>query len=113
VFISFEQLVILLLLALILFGPEKLPEIGEKLGRWMAKLRHASQELTREYQPFAHHETPSAFPPPAASSPYPLPANAYDFCPHCGQRLQEDFAFCPHCGRHLKEEATPQPPLAG
>ena len=113
-FISFEQLIILLLLALILFGPEKLPEIGEKLGRWMAKLRHASQELTKEYQPFGHPEPPPpAFPSPVVSPQAVPPTSAYDFCPHCGQGLEQDFSFCPHCGRRLKETAAPAPPLAG
>ncbi len=121
-FISFEQLVILLLLALILFGPEKLPEIGEKLGRWMAKLRHASQELTKEYQPFGQYEPPkpSAYPRPGDTSPYLPPSDAYEFCPHCGEKLRGDFPFCPYCGQRIKEEAhkaappPPQtPPLAG
>ncbi len=120
-FISFEQLIILLLLALILFGPERLPEIGEKLGRWMAKLRHASQELTREYQPFGQPEPPkpSAFPRPGDASPY-LPAGTYEFCPHCGKKLLGDFPFCPYCGQRIKEEAEKAepkpgatPPLAG
>ncbi len=109
-FISFEQLIILLLLALILFGPEKLPEIGEKLGRWMAKLRHASQELTKEYQPFGHPEPPPpAFPPP----PAPPLAAPESFCPHCGEKLGQNFAFCPHCGQRVKETAGVTPPLAG
>ena len=112
-FLSFEQLVVLLLLALILFGPEKLPEIGEKLGRWMAKLRQASQDLTKEYQPFTPYEPPPAFPTPVVSPPAIPPMGAYEFCPHCGQKLEQDFAFCPHCGQRLKKPATPEPPLAG
>ncbi|OGP70250.1 MAG: hypothetical protein A2Z73_02840 [Deltaproteobacteria bacterium RBG_13_60_28] len=52
--ISFEQLILLLVLALILFGPEKLPEIAEKIGRWVAKLRQASSEMSQHYQQVLH-----------------------------------------------------------
>lgn len=91
-FISFEQLVILLLLAFILFGPERLPEIAAKLGRWMAKVRQASLEMTQQLnQP----------PPNPLESPYPGQELT---CPQCRRSLGgHDFTYCPHCGHRLQE----------
>jgi Sec-independent protein translocase protein TatA len=98
-FISFEQLVLLLLLAFILFGPEKLPEYAEKLGRLVAHLRQASSEITQQVQqPLQnlrnHLDSPKIYPDVT--------------CPQCRQTLDHDFIFCPHCGHRLKEGPGPQ-----
>ena len=102
-FLSFEQLVLLLLLAFILFGPEKLPEYAEKLGRLVARLRETSAEMTQQVQQplknLQHQlESPGVYPGVT--------------CPQCRQSLDHDFLFCPHCGHRLKETPCPQPPLA-
>jgi len=39
------EMLFLLLLAFLLFGPKKLPEIGRKLGRALAEFKRASNEL--------------------------------------------------------------------
>jgi len=41
---------ILLFLAYLLFGPKKLPEIARTLGKGMAELRRASNELKRSLE---------------------------------------------------------------
>jgi sec-independent protein translocase protein TatA len=41
------ELIFILLLALLIFGPKKLPEIGRTLGKGMSEFRRASNELTR------------------------------------------------------------------
>lgn len=43
--IGAPELIILLVLALIIFGPGKLPEVGQALGRTVREFRHASNEL--------------------------------------------------------------------
>jgi len=99
--ISFEELIILLVLAFILFGPQKLPEYAETLGRFVAKMRQASSELTRQYQnPFQYPPDPPPPPPPAATAA----------CPSCQQPVTPEFTFCPKCGQRLKEEHYPPPP---
>jgi Sec-independent protein translocase protein TatA len=45
--LGFQEVLFLLLLALLLFGPRQLPEMGRKLGRGLAQLRRTSQELKR------------------------------------------------------------------
>lgn len=44
--IQFPEIVVILLLALLLFGPKKLPEIGRTLGSAMRELRKAAQEFS-------------------------------------------------------------------
>jgi TatA/E family protein of Tat protein translocase len=41
------ELIFILLLALLIFGPKRLPEIGRTLGRGMSEFRKASNELKR------------------------------------------------------------------
>jgi TatA/E family protein of Tat protein translocase len=45
-FLGPMQIMFLLLVLLIIFGPQKLPEIGQQLGRALRELRRAGQELT-------------------------------------------------------------------
>ncbi len=37
--IGFQELVIIFIVALLVFGPEKLPEIGRTLGKWVVEIR--------------------------------------------------------------------------
>jgi TatA/E family protein of Tat protein translocase len=39
------ELIIILVIALIIFGPRKLPELGRSLGRSLGEFRRASNEL--------------------------------------------------------------------
>ncbi len=43
--IGIPELLIILIVALIIFGPKRLPELGKALGRGMAEFRKASSEL--------------------------------------------------------------------
>jgi len=57
------ELIFILLLALLIFGPKRLPEIGRTLGKGMSEFRKASNELTRTLNAeLALDETPA--PPP-------------------------------------------------
>lgn len=44
------ELLLVLVLALIVFGPDKLPEIGQGLGRAVREFRRATSQLTEEFQ---------------------------------------------------------------
>ena len=46
--ISFWELLFILLIALIIFGPGKLPEIARMLGQGIRKFKMVTTELTRE-----------------------------------------------------------------
>jgi len=41
------EIFIILLLALIVLGPTRLPDLARKLGRWTSELRAAAREITK------------------------------------------------------------------
>ena len=43
-----SELLIILVLALLLLGPKRLPEVGEALGKTLRKFREASRDLKDE-----------------------------------------------------------------
>ena len=43
--IGIQELLVIMVLALLVFGPEKLPELGRRLGRAMREFRRASDEF--------------------------------------------------------------------
>lgn len=42
------ELVLILVLALIIFGPNKLPEVGSALGRTIKEFKKSTQEVEKE-----------------------------------------------------------------
>jgi len=45
--LGLPEIIFILLLALLIFGPKRLPEIGRTLGKGMAEFRKASNDLKR------------------------------------------------------------------
>lgn len=43
--IGFPELIVIFVVALLVFGPRRLPELGRSLGRGLAEFRRASTEL--------------------------------------------------------------------
>jgi len=48
--LGFTEIAFILILALLLFGPKRLPEIGRTLGKGLAEFRRASNELRRSLE---------------------------------------------------------------
>ena len=48
--IGFPELIMIFVIALLLFGPRKLPEIGKSLGKAMNEFRRASNDLQRSLE---------------------------------------------------------------
>ncbi len=98
--IDLPEILIILVLALILFGPEKLPEYAAKLGRFVAHMRQASSEVTKPLQQALNQGPLTSLP-----TPPPTPASVLGdhFCTQCGHTLEPDFQFCPRCGRRLEK----------
>ncbi|GAW92017.1 TatA/E family twin arginine-targeting protein translocase [Calderihabitans maritimus] len=46
--IGVPELILILVLALIIFGPGKLPEVGRSLGKSIREFRNASKEIKEE-----------------------------------------------------------------
>lgn len=45
--LGFPELVFILVLALLIFGPKRLPEIGRTLGKGLSEFRRATNDLKR------------------------------------------------------------------
>ena len=70
-----QELIIIFIIALLVFGPRKLPELGKSLGRGLSEFRRASNELRNtleeevraaEYEPPPKLDAPPADSPPTA-----------------------------------------------
>lgn len=52
--IGMQELVIIFIVALLVFGPKKLPEVGKTLGQWLGELRRgvmdAKYQMEREFE---------------------------------------------------------------
>jgi len=72
------ELVFIFILALLIFGPKRLPQIGRTIGKGMAEFRRASTELQRAVNTqLEEPETPAwRAQPAAASAPAPLLSSA-------------------------------------
>lgn len=49
-FINFEESIIILIIALIIFGPKKIPEVARSLGHGVKYLKNFSQHLKKEIE---------------------------------------------------------------
>lgn len=80
--IGFPEMLVILVVALIIFGPRKLPELGRSLGRSINEFKRASNELrttlddeirTEERRTAAQ---PPAVPPALPTDPANIPSPA-------------------------------------
>lgn len=53
--IGFPELVLILIIALVIFGPKKLPELGRTLGKTMAELKRASNDIKQSIEKEIEH----------------------------------------------------------
>lgn len=71
------EMVVIFVIALLVFGPEKLPELAKKLGKGLGELRKATQEfkntldleMNRDYTHKIDHEVQK----PVEQPPLPIP----------------------------------------
>ncbi|MDA8420552.1 MAG: Sec-independent protein translocase protein TatB [Pseudomonadota bacterium] len=58
---SFSELVLIGLIALIVLGPQRLPEVARALGRWMARLRRFLEDVKRDVDHHVQDDDLAAF----------------------------------------------------
>lgn len=84
--IGAQEMIFIVIFALLIFGPKKLPELGRLLGKGLTEFRRAKnelkttfdshmQELERETRLSEHAESSKIG--PASSVPYPYPYDEY------------------------------------
>lgn len=53
---NFSEVIVILVVALIVFGPERLPSLAQKIGRLIGKARMMSNDLKQELDEQLKHE---------------------------------------------------------
>jgi TatA/E family protein of Tat protein translocase len=69
------ELIFILVLALLIFGPGKLPEIGKSVGKALGEFKRASNDLKRTIEDEVEKAT-KVEPKPDPTDPVPAPAAA-------------------------------------
>jgi TatA/E family protein of Tat protein translocase len=79
--IGMPELLLILVLALLLFGPKKLPDLGRTLGRSIAEFKKASNDLKRSLEEEveeARREAAPEKPPAGADATKPDPYRPHE-----------------------------------
>ena len=77
------ELLVILVIALLVFGAGRLPEVGSSLGKAIRGFKESSEK--REPEPLAKDPE----------------AKVDRTCPQCGKAMASDAAFCPGCGKKV------------
>jgi len=64
--LGMPEILLILVIALIIFGPRKLPELGKTLGQSLAQFRRASEDFKRQWEDEVAIERQRIEPPPPA-----------------------------------------------
>src|SRR5436309_949559 len=70
------EILVILVVALVVLGPKRLPEAGRQIGRFVSEIRHWSSTVQAEIRDVLDIEGEPPPPPPAAAPPAALPAQA-------------------------------------
>ncbi len=60
--VGLPEVTVILILALLIFGPKKLPELGKQLGKTLKSLKKASNEFQNEIDQVMNEEDKDEFP---------------------------------------------------
>ena len=66
--LGMPEILMILVIALIIFGPRKLPELGKSLGHGLAQFRKASDDFKRQWEDEVEIEKRKLDAPPAAEA---------------------------------------------
>jgi Tat protein translocase TatB subunit len=67
--VGFSELLLIMALALLVLGPQKLPKVVAEVGRWMGRARAMARQFREQLEVEAAE---SQRPPPPAPSPTPV-----------------------------------------
>jgi sec-independent protein translocase protein TatB len=116
--LGFGEIVVILVLALVLLGPQKLPEVAKQLGKGFRDFKKASDDLKNQFERELYaEESKAARPrivPPTAAAPVPagpagpVPAASADNVPGLDAALVEP---APPPAAAAGNEPLEEPPL--
>jgi len=95
------HIIVIVVVALIIFGPSRLPEIGRGLGKALNEFRKGTREMT---EGFREEVTKPADNLSATVTPVTTaqqPAAGSNFCTQCGAPNPAGSKFCNKCGAQL------------
>ncbi len=91
------HLIVILIVALIIFGPSRLPEIGRGLGKAITEFKHGTREMTESFR----EEISSGMEEKSSGSPIHLTTAVGNFCTSCGAPNPDSARYCNKCGTQL------------
>jgi sec-independent protein translocase protein TatA len=94
--IGIPGLILILVVALLVFGPKRLPEMGRSLGRGMREFKDSISGNSKDVD-----DEPAELSPAATTT-----AASAGFCSSCGAQLAASAQFCANCGTPV---AAPAP----
>ncbi len=95
------HLIVIIVIALLIFGPKRLPEIGRGLGRAINEFRYGTREMAESFRDEVASK-PSSGEAPAATPLPGQPTTAHEnSCTNCGASNPPDARFCNNCGAQL------------
>ena len=105
------HIVIIILVAFLIFGASKMPEIGRSLGRSISEFRKGTKEAAEGFKEEVSKPSnaPAAPVAPAQVSPQApnqFAAPAGNFCIQCGAPNPPEARFCASCGAKLPEKVA-------
>jgi sec-independent protein translocase protein TatA len=104
------HLIIIVIVALIIFGPSRLPEIGRGLGRALNEFRHGTREMTetfREEISRSGEDEKTSAASPSSSESAQSTKNGGNFCLKCGRNNPAGAKFCNSCGATIQQPVDP------
>ncbi len=93
------HLIAIVVVALVIFGPSRLPELGRGLGKALVEFRAGTRDMTegfREMAGMTGQETPATA--PLQAQPHEA---AGSVCGRCGAANLAGAQFCGQCGAPL------------
>ena len=94
------ELLLIMVLALLVIGPERLPEVASQVGRTVSDFRRQASQLTSEFQRSLEDAAQERKEQRAAGTRLAGP-----YCPRCGAQAGASARFCSSCGASLDERA--------
>ena len=97
--LGIPELLIILVVILVIFGPKNLPKIGSALGKTVKNVREgmAEGEDEKSEGPVESHDEPVE----VIEDEDDADAPETKFCSKCGTKNSADAGFCSKCGTKL------------
>jgi sec-independent protein translocase protein TatA len=99
------HLLVIAVVALLIFGPSRLPEIGRGMGKALNEFRHGFREMNAGIMDEANRPEKDSLTSEPVEADRTAPVSPLEHaCPECGAKNSIQARFCNSCGKKLAEE---------